>query len=85
MRPYTEHAERLAPEVMRARARAAADAAAGLAKLVEISARQEVAAAQVRLNAAQGRLDAARAEVTTVGLAHLRTAVRQWCNLRSLP
>ena len=68
---YTEHAERVAPAAMRERERAAADAAAGLARLVQISAQQEFDTAKARLEAARERVDA-------VDTAHLTVWVRHW-------
>jgi len=76
MRPYTGYAEQVAPGVMRDRELAVADAAAGLARLVQIAAQQEV-------DAAKARLDAARERVDAVDTAHLGAAVRQWCLHRS--
>ena len=68
---YTAYAETVAPRERELRERAAADAAAGLARLVQISAQQEFDAAKARLEAARERVDA-------VDTAHLTVWVRHW-------
>ncbi|GAA0994112.1 hypothetical protein Q7689_09455 [Nocardiopsis tropica] len=69
---YTEHAERLTPRLMQERERAAADAAAGLARLEQIAAQQQ-------FDAAQARLEAARQRVEAQDTAYLGIAIRHWC------
>ncbi|WP_433701151.1 hypothetical protein [Nocardiopsis sp. CA-288880] len=76
LRPYTAHAEHRAHTAMHERERAAADAAAGLARLAQIAAQQQVAAAQARLDAARARVDAA-------DTACLGAAIRHWHHHRT--
>ncbi|XKK37728.1 hypothetical protein HFP72_23730 [Nocardiopsis sp. ARC36] len=73
---YTEHAERLAPRLMQERERAAADAAAGLARLEQIAAQQQFDAARVRLETACQRVEAQ-------DTAYLGVAIRHWCQRRT--
>ncbi|MEE2040152.1 hypothetical protein Q8791_23325 [Nocardiopsis sp. CT-R113] len=71
---YMAYAETVAPGVMAARERAAADAAAGLARLEQIAAQQE-------FDTAKARLEAARKQVDAADTLHLGVAVRQWHDL----
>ncbi|GAA0988595.1 hypothetical protein Q7689_09870 [Nocardiopsis tropica] len=75
---YTEYAEHRADAVMRERERAAADAAAGLARLEQIAAQQQ-------FDAAKARLESARKQVDAADTAHLGTAIRQWHRLATTP